>query len=108
MVNKDGQKYTCSLPSDPVFSHEESKDETESDIDELLRPLESAPCMLLTKDWWTYEVCYKKDIKQYHVEDDVPVGDVILLGTHNPGQDSMLDHNRTHHPQWYGNGSRYI
>ena len=109
MVNKDGQRYTCSLPknSDLDPRSEKIMDIQDPDIDELLRPLESGPCMFLTKDWWTYEVCYKKEIKQYHVEGDGPVGDVILLGTHNPDHDSVLDNNKTYHPQWFNNGSRY-
>ena len=49
-----------------------------------------------------------RDIKQYHVEGDVPVGGVILLGTHNPARDSWEVSNKTYHPQWYGNGSRYV
>ena len=49
-----------------------------------------------------------RDIKQYHVEGDVPVGAVILLGIHNPDMDSLMEPNNTYHPQWYGNGSRYV
>ena len=62
MVNMDGQKYTCSLPKTPdlITDGEKTEDEPEVDIEQLLSPLESAPCMFLTKDWWTYEVCYKR------------------------------------------------
>jgi len=108
MVNMNGQKYTCSLPKTPdmVTDGNKTEDEPELDIEQLLSPLESAPCMFLTKDWWTYEVCYKRDIRQYHMEGDAPVGAVILLGTHNPDQDRLVEPNKTYHPQWYGNGSR--
>ena len=47
-----------------------------------------------------------RDIKQYHVEGDAPVGAVILLGTHSSVKDSVMEPNKTYHPQWYGNGSR--
>ena len=45
-----------------------------------------------------------RDIKQYHVEEDVPIGVVILLGTHNPEEDSSVESNQTYHSQWYGQG----
>lgn len=67
MVNMNGQKYTCSLPKNPnlVPDGNKTEDEPEVDIEELLSPLESAPCMFLTKDWWTYEVCYKRYCTTY-------------------------------------------
>jgi len=108
MVNMDGQKYTCSLPEAPDLVTDDNKtgDEPDLNIEQLLSPLESSPCMFLTHHWWTYELCYKRDIKQYHVEEDVPVGAVILLGTHNPEEDSSVESNQTYHSQWYGKGSR--
>ena len=30
--------------------------------------MEGAPCLVTTKDWWTYEFCYGHVIKQYHLE----------------------------------------
>ena len=43
------------------------------------------------------------------MEGDVPspVGAVIILGTHSPGQGRLVEHSKTYHSQWYGNGSRY-
>ena len=65
MVNKEGQKYRCSLPVIPDKSEEDNKGEEETvpDIAKLLSPLEDGPCMYKTKDWWTYEVCYKNSIR---------------------------------------------
>lgn len=34
----------------------------------LLKPMETAPCLIKTVDWWTYEFCYGSVIKQYHLE----------------------------------------
>ena len=47
-----------------------------------------------------------RDVKQYHVEGDEPVGSVELLGVHDPSQDSWGASDKTYQPQWYGNGSR--
>ena len=62
MVNTDGQKYRCSLPQAPDsgIADEKTSEDLETDIAKLLSPLETAPCIFLTKDWWTYEVCYKR------------------------------------------------
>eukprot|EP00795_Rhopilema_esculentum_P014393 gene14393-5444_t len=35
----------------------------------------------ITLNWWTYKVCYKKEITQYHEENGIVHGDVISLGT---------------------------
>lgn len=65
MVNKEGQKYSCSLPAIPETVTNDHKLEEESavDIASLLSPLEDGPCMFKTKDWWTYEVCYKRSVR---------------------------------------------
>jgi len=108
MVNKDGQKYRCSLPQMPESDPEEDdKDEyKDTDIAKLLRPLEDGPCLYKTKDWWTYEICYNRAVKQYHMENDKPVGAVLVLGVHSPGLDSWAETNKTYQPQWYTNGSK--
>ena len=108
MFNIDGQKYTCMVPNttEILFNAVKSDADSETDVEELLGPLEVGPCMYLTKDWWTYELCYKKHIKQYHVENDVIAGEIILIGAHSPGILPSMDFNKTYHPQWYINGSR--
>jgi len=108
MVNKDGQKYRCSLPQIPEpNSEDDDKDEyKDTDIAKLLRPLEDGPCLYKTKDWWTYEICYNRAVKQYHMENDKPVGAVLVLGVHSPGLDSWAETNKTYQPQWYTNGSK--
>ena len=108
MVNKDGQKYRCSLPPMPDPNEEEKGGEeaTVPDISQLLAPLEAGPCLYKTKDWWTYEVCYKRSIKQYHVENDKPVGAIMVLGKHDPSQDVWERTNSTYLPQYYTNGTQ--
>ena len=35
---------------------------------EVLGPMEGQPCLIKTKDWWSYELCYGSEIRQYHME----------------------------------------
>jgi len=109
MINKDGQRYTCSLPSpkkdDPEDGDSPEKPE-ETDVQNLLLPLKAGPCIYKTKEWWTYEICYGRQIKQYHVENDKPVGELLVLGVHSPGHDTWGPSNRTYQPMTYTNGSR--
>ena len=39
-----------------------------ANIPELLAPMAKEPCLTKTKDWWTYEVCFKIVAMQYHLE----------------------------------------
>ena len=84
MVNKEGQKYRCSVPKMDEKEDEEDDggQDATPDVKALLQPLEEAHCIFKTKDWWTYEICYNRQIKQYHVENDRPVGAVMVLGVH--------------------------
>ena len=108
MVNKDGQKYRCSLPQIQATESaaDNKNEEKDTDIAKLLGPLEEGPCMYKTKDWWTYEICYNSAVKQYHMENEKPIGAVMVLGVHSPGLDSWGQSNRTYQPQWYTNGSK--
>ena len=87
MVNKEGQKYRCSVPKmeEKEEDEEVGGQDAAPDVKALLQPLEEAHCIFKTKDWWTYEICYNRQIKQYHVENDRPVGAVMVLGVHRCG-----------------------
>ena len=107
MVNKEGQRYRCSLPDIPEKAEkEEGEEEVMPDIAQLLSPLEDGPCLYKTKDWWTYEVCYKRSVRQYHVENDKAVGDIMVLGIHDIAKDSYEPRNTTFLPQRYNNGTK--
>ena len=47
----------------------------------LLKPMETAPCLIKTVDWWTYEFCYGSVIKQYHLEGLYMMNDLVNLVT---------------------------
>jgi len=107
MVNREGQRYRCSIPKveEKTTDTEGEGEDADPDVEALLKPLETAPCIFKTKDWWTYEICYNREIKQYHVENDRPVGAVMVLGVHSPELDNWEASNRTYQPQYYSNGS---
>ena len=87
MTSKHGQSYECSFPIIGAEQKKREKEEeqlaVETGISELLKPMEEGPCLIYNKGWWTYEFCYGKLIKQYHVGDDEEQaihGDVLSLG----------------------------
>ena len=65
-----GQQYQCRIPE--VQDEEERKREEEQAVEtgiiDLLKPMKESPCLIHTKDWWTYEFCFGESIKQYHLE----------------------------------------
>ncbi|XP_069347536.1 protein OS-9 isoform X9 [Eulemur rufifrons] len=82
--SKYKQRYECRLPAGAIHFHREREEEAPAyqgpGIPELLKPMRYAPCLLKTKDWWTYEFCYGRHIQQYHMEDSEIKGEVLYLG----------------------------
>ncbi|XP_009992254.1 PREDICTED: protein OS-9, partial [Chaetura pelagica] len=115
VASKFKQLYECHLPPpatpDP---EEESRLYNGSGVTELLRPMAAAPCLVKTKDWWTYEFCYGRHIQQYHMEESEIKGDILFLGYYQSALDwdkEMAEASKQHrlrryHSQTYVNGSR--
>ncbi|XP_041458370.1 protein OS-9-like isoform X1 [Lytechinus variegatus] len=82
LSSKFGQRYECQLPdvADVGKVQEEEKSAAETGISDLLKPMELAPCLLKNKDWWTYEFCYGKHVRQFHLENSQVSGEVITIG----------------------------
>ncbi|KTG33550.1 hypothetical protein cypCar_00002653 [Cyprinus carpio] len=84
--NKYKQLYECRLPAQAVRFHQDPVSEPEVQgyigpgVPDLLKPMQTAPCLVKTKDWWTYEFCYGQHIRQYHLEESEIKGDVLFLG----------------------------
>ncbi|XP_004401804.1 PREDICTED: protein OS-9 isoform X7 [Odobenus rosmarus divergens] len=82
--SKYKQRYECRLPAGAIHFQREREEEAPAyrgpGIPELLNPMKDAPCLLKTKDWWTYEFCYGRHIQQYHIEDSEIKGEVLYLG----------------------------
>nr|XP_045624943.1 protein OS-9-like [Procambarus clarkii] len=113
--NKHGQEYICSLPSvaplDSDFKPDDDILDQLVDISVLLKPMETAPCLIKTVDWWTYEFCYGSVIKQYHLEDNKASGPIIILGKYESEynwKNSSETKNRLQrfHSQFYVNGTK--
>uniref|UniRef100_A0A8I5ZYZ9 Endoplasmic reticulum lectin n=1 Tax=Rattus norvegicus TaxID=10116 RepID=A0A8I5ZYZ9_RAT len=116
--SKYKQRYECRLPAGAIHFQREREEETPAyqgpGIPELLSPMRDAPCLLKTKDWWTYEFCYGRHIQQYHMEDSEIKGDVLYLGYYQSAfnwDDETAKASKQHrlkryHSQTYGNGSK--
>ncbi|XP_047202891.1 protein OS-9 isoform X7 [Girardinichthys multiradiatus] len=118
--NKYKQLYECRLPAQAVRFHQDPASEPDSqgytgpDVPDLLRPMHKAPCLVKTKDWWTYEFCHGQHIRQYHLEDSEIKGDVLFLGYYesefdwnNETAKASKQHKlKRYHSQAYVNGSR--
>uniref|UniRef100_UPI00398EFB6C protein OS-9 isoform X2 n=1 Tax=Pristiophorus japonicus TaxID=55135 RepID=UPI00398EFB6C len=116
--SKYKQMYECRLPAQAMKFQQDTEDEGQSysglEISELLKPMHAAPCLVKTKDWWTYEFCYGQDIKQYHAEDSEVKGDVMYLGFYesefdwnNETAKASKQHKlKRYHSQSYVNGSK--
>ena len=120
MTNKFGQKYHCLVPKAikdedkneaENVENAEKEEETMSSLKKakmLLEPMRKQPCLLRTKDWWTYEFCFGKQIRQYHMEDNRPSGDILILGLYDHDQEHEDDETlmKRHHSQIYTNGTQ--
>lgn len=118
MTTKFGQEYQCSLPESsfpPEHSESAQTEEEAPNVLKLLEPLRSAPCLTKTRNWWTYEICYGKSIKQFHVENGHPEGAIIFLGLYESDFDwnnetNLEQFNKTgqqkYHSQIYSHGSK--
>uniref|UniRef100_T1JB26 Endoplasmic reticulum lectin 1 n=1 Tax=Strigamia maritima TaxID=126957 RepID=T1JB26_STRMM len=74
MTTIDNEKYRCTLPS--VKEDENNKDQTYAGASalELLQPLFSQlSCSYRLEQYWTYELCHGRYVKQYHDEKDTSV-----------------------------------
>ncbi|NWS48006.1 OS9 protein, partial [Probosciger aterrimus] len=118
VASKFKQRYECRLPVVAMRSPPDPLEEAQlyngSGVTELLQPMASSPCLVKTKDWWTYEFCYGKHIQQYHVEESEIKGDILFLGYYQSAFDwddetakaSKQHRLKRYHSQSYVNGSR--
>lgn len=82
MTDRGGQKFECFLPKTDVYKDaKDSSEQYSSGVtlakdrqiktktpDELLEALKDQ-CFLRHDGWWSYEFCYKGNVRQVHIED---------------------------------------
>ncbi|KNC87357.1 hypothetical protein SARC_00547 [Sphaeroforma arctica JP610] len=81
----DGTQYTCEIPAPPQIREEPIKDEKKQpSYSEFLNHLHKSDgrCYAYRSGWWTYEYCHKKQVRQYHMNEDKSL-DEFSLGTYD-------------------------
>ncbi|XP_057538576.1 protein OS-9 homolog [Amaranthus tricolor] len=105
MPNEDGKNYLCFLPKiekpksgKPVIQFNTSsmimgseKPVKVKTPDELLEVLEEQ-CLLRREGWWTYEFCFKKHLRQVHLEDE-KIAQEFVLGLYDPEATNVYNQN---------------
>ncbi|KAG9067824.1 Protein OS-9 [Linnemannia hyalina] len=76
MTDADGMRWSCMIPpkmvheikAPPELTPQEIKEEERRSVQRGLELLDhlSRHCLLMKRDFWTYEYCHKRWIRQYH------------------------------------------
>ncbi|KAF9901889.1 Protein OS-9 [Linnemannia zychae] len=76
MTDMEGMRWSCMIPpklvhevkATPKLTPQEAKEEERRSIQRGLELLDhlSGTCLTMSRDYWTYEYCHKKSIRQYH------------------------------------------
>merc|ERR1712072_707764 len=95
LSSKHGQTYSCFLPP-PVAPHDEDADAagagSTQGVADILDASFNGTCLTYKKGWWTYKMCHKKSITQYHVNQLGEVSGVAtLLGEFESEDDWTTD-----------------
>lgn len=89
LVSRFGQPFQCTVPSANYFVKRavnqsavdsDLTSEEDTTVREAIDGFQTLPCLLLTQDWWTYELCYRKSIKQFHLTGGKVDGETTFLG----------------------------
>ncbi|CAL8464823.1 g4358 [Coccomyxa elongata] len=100
MKDKHGRKFNCQIPNISSTDDQASGNADSLAVagggnqqkkpSELLSVLGSL-CMYRIEDWWTYELCYKKHVRQFHKDEKAPhqVLAEFSLGSYNEEESDM-------------------
>jgi len=113
--SRHGQAYSCVLP-EVLSNQEDEKEALKKENDDVVKILDKSlngSCLTYHKGWWSYKVCHKKKIQQYHMNEKGEVdGDITLLGVYQSEDDwSIKDKSgkktgNLYHKQTYVNGTK--
>lgn len=84
MKTKHGQSFKCRLS----LGSEDGGEPAPIDPTEALKGLKDA-CLATTAGWWSYEICFGKSVKQFHLLPDGTKKDETLLGEWNGSTPSV-------------------
>lgn len=113
--SKFGQKYSCQVPIIQLPKSKEGESPSSIDPKTVTRLLDESfgdNCLEFNKGWWTYKVCHKSNVTQYHIsEKGETEGDISNLGIFEK-EDDWTDKNlndkktkQLYHIVTYTNGS---
>ncbi|XP_066927154.1 protein OS-9-like [Clytia hemisphaerica] len=114
--SKFGQKYSCNLPVLQLPETEDDNEDKKIDPMTIISTIDKSlndTCLEFNKGWWTYKLCHKKNITQYHVTEQGEVDSKTTeLGAYekeDDWKDKNLDDKKTkhlYHKADYINGSK--
>jgi len=102
--------YVCYIPKtkEPIGEISEEKIK-ESDInkpiDSFLEPLGKSSCFYKFDSWWSYEFCYHKHVRQYHVGNDQKIETSYYIGLYKDGESKFNSQNE-YVSEVYGSGNK--
>jgi len=114
LSSKYGQLYQCNLPlreTQDSKSEDDSADNTNITVKSILDDAFANQCLYYNLGWWTYKVCYKKEVTQYHEDNGIIQGNIINLGSFesekewNNTNSKRNPNKEEYHPHFYINGS---
>lgn len=107
LKSENGTLFDCRVVDDDDSEEKhQGNPDTETTIQEARKVLDSRPhwCAYRIEGWWTYEVCYKKKVRQYHV--DVMNGNEVsadfLLGKYSDPMKDLGIKNLKNISEWNG------
>lgn len=71
--NSEGHKYTCGIKKEEALSvvdTTKSEEKSLTSYQKAFRVIDGLQkvCMIHSIDWWSYEWCHRKEVKQFHVD----------------------------------------